>query len=109
MSPPSFSTLLYRYFCFGWLFRDLDACQHDAFQRAAAERHNRRQAAWLPKYMLRWLVLGTLVYGVGGGLGRACDAPALAACGWAVAVVCASVAVAIAVAWLGLTRLHAPS
>ena len=52
----SFPTLLYRYFFYGWLFRD--ASRGNLLQRSAAWRHNREQARWLPTYMRRWLVIG---------------------------------------------------
>ena len=48
-----FSTLLYRYFLFGWLFKDVN--RGNVLERAAAWRHNREQARWLPTYMRRWI------------------------------------------------------
>jgi hypothetical protein len=51
-----FSTLLYRYFFYGWLFDD--ASRGNLLQRSAAWRRNREQARWLPTYMRRWLVIG---------------------------------------------------
>jgi len=54
--PPSFSTLLYRYFFYGWLFRDVG--RGTIWERASAWHHNRQQARWLPTYMRRWLVVG---------------------------------------------------
>jgi hypothetical protein len=56
----SFSTLLYRYFFYGWLFRD--ASRGTLWQRSAAWCHNRAQARWLPTYMRRWLVCGVLLF-----------------------------------------------
>ena len=41
----AFRTLLYRYFFFGWLFRDVT--RGNLFERAAAWRHNQAQAHWL--------------------------------------------------------------
>lgn len=55
-----FSTLLYRYFFYGWLF--CDAGRGNLWQRSAAWRHNRAQARWLPTYMRRWLVIGLVLY-----------------------------------------------
>lgn len=66
MSPPasdSFTALLYRYWFFGWLFRDVS--RGNALERAAALRHNRGCARWLPTYMRRWTTLGLLLYGLG--------------------------------------------
>jgi hypothetical protein len=51
---------LYRYFFYGWLFRDADAGTE--LERAAAVWHNRAQAKWLPVYLRRWsIVAGMLV------------------------------------------------
>ena len=55
-SSPPFGTLLYRYWFFGWIFRD--AARGTPFERAAALRHNAERARWLPTYMRRWAVLG---------------------------------------------------
>ena len=54
--PTPFSTLLYRYFFYGWLFCDVG--RGTVWERAAAWRHNREQARWLPTYIRRWLVIG---------------------------------------------------
>ena len=57
--PILLRTLLYRYFFYGWLFRDADT--GDAAARTSARRHNEDQRKWLPVYMARWAVLGVLV------------------------------------------------
>jgi len=59
----TFSTLLYRYFFYDWLFHD--ATRGTAFERAAALRYNVQQARWLPLYLKRWAVLTLLFYGLG--------------------------------------------
>jgi hypothetical protein len=51
---PSLQTAIYRYFFYGWLFRD--ASSGSALERAAALRHNRNRARWLPTYLRRWAV-----------------------------------------------------
>jgi len=56
----SFATLLYRYFFYGWLFHD--AHRGNPWARAAAWRHNRLQARWLPTYMRRWLFTGGALF-----------------------------------------------
>jgi len=58
----SFSTLLYRYFFFGWLFKDVN--HGNLLERAAAWRHNRAQARWLPTYLRRWLWCAAFFYGL---------------------------------------------
>lgn len=59
----SFFGLLYRYWCFGWLFRD--AGRGNRLERAAALRYNRDRARWLPTYVRRWVVLGSVFYALG--------------------------------------------
>ena len=62
----TFASLLYRYWFFGWLFRD--ASRGNAFERDSALRYNVERARWLPTYMARWALLGILMYGGGGAL-----------------------------------------
>jgi len=52
--------VLYRYLFFDWLFRNPQA--GSLLERAAAERHNREQARWLPTYARRWLVIGVAFF-----------------------------------------------
>jgi hypothetical protein len=63
-SPLPLRILLYRYFFYGWLFRD--AWRGTLWERSAATRHNVEQARWLPTYMRRWgvLCLGLFALGV---------------------------------------------
>jgi len=44
---------------YGWLFRD--ASTGSFLEREAALAHNRRQAKWLPKYLLRWFAIAGLM------------------------------------------------
>ena len=63
MQPPlPFSSLLYRYFFFEWLFKDVRC--GNVWQDAAAWRHNKAQAHWLLTYIRRWTVLCVLMFGV---------------------------------------------
>ena len=48
--------VLYRYFFFGWLFKDVT--RGNVFERAAAFRYNKEHAHWLLTYMIRWLWCG---------------------------------------------------
>src|ERR1700712_522791 len=52
-------TRIYRYFFYGWMFRD--AFEGSDLERAAAVRHNVVVSRWLPTYMFRWLVGGLIV------------------------------------------------
>lgn len=45
MQELAFRTLLYRYFFFGWLFKD--ASRGNLFERSAAWRFNQAHAHWL--------------------------------------------------------------
>ena len=62
-------SVLYRYFLYGWLFRD--AGSGTAAERFASLRHNREQARWLPTYMRRWLVVTAANIGVAAVLEKA--------------------------------------
>jgi hypothetical protein len=98
-----FRTLLYRYFFFGWLFKDVNR-DADMFERAAAMRHNRRMAGWLPKYMLRWLWWGLFFYGVAGLFEIVLEAPGFARVVYALSAACLSFTVPAAIAWVQLTQ-----
>lgn len=62
MQSAAFSTQLYRYLFYGWLFRD--AGPGNTWERAAAWRYNRAQSRWLPTYMRRWAIGGALLLGI---------------------------------------------
>ena len=96
---------VHRYFFYGWMFRD--AQRGSPLERAAALRHNREQARWLPTYLRRWLVVGMLLAAAEAGSERAFDAPVVAAT-FAVALVGVVVLVVVtAICWAGL-RLGPP-
>jgi hypothetical protein len=59
----SFRFLLYRYWFYGWLFRDVN--RGSLLERAAAWRHNQAAARWLPVYLRRWTVLGSVTFAIG--------------------------------------------
>lgn len=102
----AFRTLLYRYFFFGWLFRDVN--RGNLFERAAAWRHNQTQARWLPTYMLRWFVLGVLLYL--GGLGvEHTVSTALSSVLYMPWVLSVSFNATTLVAWAGLKSLPGPA
>ena len=101
-----FRTLLYRYFFFGWLFKD--ATRGNAFERAAAWRHNQQQARWLPTYMRRWLGCGVMLYGFGGFVELALGSPMLSAFFYVPSALSVPVNAVIGAAWVGLKSLHGP-
>ena len=103
MNELPFRTLLYRYFFFGWLFKDVNR-GGDMFERAAAMRHNRRMAGWLPKYMLRWLWWSLIFYALAGGAELVLDAPELARWLYALSAMWLAFNVPVALAWVNLTQ-----
>lgn len=66
MQERELSPVFYRYFFFGWLFRD--AGRGSLSERRAAWRHNLAQARWLPTYLRRWLTLSALFFSGGVGV-----------------------------------------
>ena len=103
----AFSTLLYRYFFFGWLFRD--ASRGNQFERLAAWRHNQAQARWLPTYMRRWLAFGALLCAGGAFVEMALRAPVVSSFLYVPGVLSLPVSAVIVAAWAGLKLLSGPA
>jgi len=99
-------TLLYRYFFFGWLFKDVS--RGNVYERDAAWRHNRQQARWLPTYMRRWLWCGLSLYALGRCVEMLFDAPALSAVFYVPSAISVPVNAVIGAVWLGLKALPGP-
>ncbi|NML17458.1 hypothetical protein [Azohydromonas caseinilytica] len=99
-------TLLYRYFFFGWLFRD--ASTGTALERAAAWRHNRSQARWLPTYMRRWMCCGLLLYLMGVLVESVFSAPLLSTLFYVTGLMSVPGNAVMAVAWIGFKALSGP-
>ncbi|HEX8962143.1 MAG TPA: hypothetical protein VF801_03985 [Rhodocyclaceae bacterium] len=59
-----FSTLLYRYVFFDWLFADF-AKARTVFERQATWRHNKAMRRHLPTYLRRWFVLAAIAFVLG--------------------------------------------
>jgi hypothetical protein len=74
--PIPLSTLLYRYFFYGWLFRNVR--RGTPWERAQAWRHNREQSRWLPTYICRWAVAGTLLLAMAALVDMGLECPTLA-------------------------------
>lgn len=104
--PMSFGTLLYRYFFFGWLFKDVN--RGSLLERAAAWRHNKACAHWLLTYMRRWLWCGVVLYGLGGVVELLLQSPALSAFFYIPSALSVPVNAVIAAAWVGLKSLPGP-
>jgi hypothetical protein len=105
-AAPALRTLLYRYFFFDWLFRDVT--RGSRLERAAAWRHNRGQARWLPTYMRRWLVCTLVLYGIGCFVELALGAAVAATFFHVPRALGASLNAVTALTWFGLRRLPAP-
>ncbi|TFY96932.1 hypothetical protein [Ramlibacter rhizophilus] len=105
-SSPGLGVLLYRYFFFGWLFKDVS--RGNLFERAAAWRHNQAQAQWLPTYMRRWLAWGLGFYVLGWALELALGSALLSALFYVPGALSVPVNAVIAAAWLGLKSLPGP-
>ena len=102
----AFRTLLYRYFFFGWLFRDVT--RGNLFERSAAWRHNCAQAHWLPTYMRRWLVFGVIFYSAGAFVELVMGAPIASALLYVPSALSVPINAVIVVAWAGFKALSAP-
>lgn len=103
---PAFRTLLYRYWFFAWLFHDVG--RGTLFERAAAWRHNREQARWLPTYMRRWITLGALLFVLGALVEHAGGAALVASLFFVPSAISVPVNAVIGAAWLGLKLLPSP-
>jgi hypothetical protein len=73
VTSKTFAELLYRYWFYGWLFRDVN--RGNVLERAAAARHNRERSLWLPTYLRRWTVLGVLSFVAGVAIEAVAPAP----------------------------------
>ena len=102
----AFGSVLYRYLFYGWLFRD--AAAGSPLERAAALRHNRERARWLPLYIRRWLGAGALLVTFELACERMLDAPLLAAAAAVLLVFVLLQVVLTAVCWLFLSRARRP-
>jgi hypothetical protein len=101
-----FRTLLYRYFFFGWLFKDVT--RGNVFERSAAWRYNREQARWLPLYVRRWMWWGLFFYGLGGVVELLLDSPALSMVFYVPCALSVPVAAVTLAAWIGLKAMPSP-
>lgn len=99
---PDFSSLLYRYFFFSWLFMDVDV--RDIYSRAAAWRHNKLQARWLPIYIQRYIVLGVIFLAIGYAFEH--SNPILSAFFYVPGVMTVPMSTVAGVAWLGFRFWH---
>lgn len=95
-------TLLYRYFFYGWLFKDV--FRGTSWERSAAWRHNRAQARWLPTYMRRWSLVMVVLFLAALGVEVALLAPSLSAILYVPSILAVPFNAVTAVCWLFLSR-----
>jgi hypothetical protein len=95
-----FRTLLYRYFFFGWLFRDASAGSF--LERAAALQFNRERRIYLPTYLRRWLGLVVLSSTLGVVAEQSLTPGIAAAFCYGMTTVSIAIAMSIARSWLVL-------
>ena len=96
-------SVLYRYFFFGWLLRDVSHAQNP-FERNAALRHNQGVSRWLPMYMLRWTVLSVAIFALGNVSETVFAAPKLATCLYIGFCLCVPMLVITFSVWILLRR-----
>jgi len=89
--------LLYRFFFYGWLFRD--ASIGSLWERSAAWNHNREQCRWLPTYLRRWAALTALLFCAGSLCRLGGEANVAAACFTFVGVLTVPFHAVTAVCW----------
>ncbi|HEY7760046.1 MAG TPA: hypothetical protein VIA64_11580 [Burkholderiales bacterium] len=99
-AQPTFRSLLYRYFFFDWLFRDVTA--GTLLERAAAWRFNRERRHYLWVYLRRWLFVFAAGYGLGVLFEHAFQLVYAAACCYSSSCVSASVIFVIVLSWFTL-------
>ena len=99
-------SVLYRYFFFGWLFRD--AAQGNLFERTSAWRHNQAQSHWLPTYLRRWVGLSLFWFATGCLSTLVFEAHWFSTPFYILFSIATSISSIILVAWLGLKFLPSP-
>lgn len=111
MQPTSgdiaFSTLLYRFLFFDWLFADMNKAKN-LFERHAAWQHNRKMRRYLPLYLQRWSVITVFDVGMGSVFENIVGSKVLAACFFTGSCVTVTGLMVITVLWLFLGKPDMP-
>jgi len=102
-----FSTLLYRFLFFDWLFTDMTKAM-TLFERHAAWQHNRSMRIYLPVYLRRWSVLTAFDFVSGSALENLMGSKLLAA--WFFTGSCVTITgmLIITVFWIFLSHTDMP-
>lgn len=112
IQPPSHRALLeriessiyYRFWFYSWMFKDV--ARGSMWERAAADRHNREQAYWLPIYMRRWSVMMVLLLGMAVTTECVLLSPVLSAFFYVPSIMTVPYNVVTFIAWAFLRREH---
>ena len=99
-SPEPLGVLLYRYFFFEWLFRDVR--RGSSLERAAAWRFNREMRRYLPIYLRRWTIVVVSSYVLGAWFDRVLLMDYAGTFFYCVSSLSVAMSVLIMRAWLGL-------
>jgi hypothetical protein len=103
----AFSTLLYRFLFFDWLFADMNKTKN-LFERNAAWQHNRKMRRYLPLYLQRWSVITVLDVGMGSVFENVLGSKVLAACFFTGSCVTVTGLMVITVLWIFLAKPEMP-
>ncbi len=107
MNETRFSTLLYRYLFFDWLFADV-ARARNVFERHAHWEHNRAMRRYLPTYLRRWSVVASVAFTLGWLFEQWWQTRVVAACCYTGCAMTMSGIALICVLWLFLSRPERP-
>lgn len=102
-----FSTLLYRYIFFDWLFADF-AKARNLLERQATWRHNRAMRRYLPTYLRRWSALAVAAFALGWLFDQPMQASVVAACFFTGCAMTTSGMAFIFALWLLLSKAETP-
>lgn len=106
MNNESSLLLVYRYFFFDWLYRDVG--RGSLLERSAAWRYNKAHAHWLLTYLKRWVALDFGAFAAGLVSSQAFQGHWICIPFYLLFSIAIAVCSVIAVAWLGLRLLPAP-
>lgn len=106
MQRESQYSLLYRYFFFNWLFRDV---HHGSWlERSAAWRYNKAHAHWLLTYLKRWVVVNCSAFAAGCFTSLLFQGHWICVPFFVLFSLAMSVLTVIVAAWLGLRLMPGP-
>jgi hypothetical protein len=96
-------TVLYRYFFYDWLFKDMRIARN-VFEWRAFWLHNQAMRVYLRIYLLRWWLISAAAFALGVFFDRAVEAPVMAGIGFTGGSMASCVVVMIVASWALLSR-----